>query len=175
MISTARMDLIPSDLGLALAELADRELFAERLGGHVPDNWPPESLADALPLFLEWMQARPDAVGWYGWYALARDVSTDAPVLVGSVGFRGPPVYGLVEIGYSVLPQFYRRGYATEMTNALVDWALSHAEVTRVEAQAEPANLASVRVLARVGFVPVGPGDEPGCVRFVYVAEECGG
>ena len=33
----------------------------------MPENWPPETLADSLPIILGWMEAAPDRVGWFGW------------------------------------------------------------------------------------------------------------
>jgi hypothetical protein len=60
MINTLRLSLIPSTPVLARAELNDRGEFARLLSASVPDNWPPESAADALPMFLAWMEAAPD-------------------------------------------------------------------------------------------------------------------
>ncbi|MER3514457.1 MAG: hypothetical protein C4310_08775 [Chloroflexota bacterium] len=61
----------------------------------------------------------------------------ELPVLVGSGGFKGPPHAGAVEIGYSVLPQYQGKGYATEMVAGLVRRALKHAEVDRIVAETE--------------------------------------
>ena len=69
VIETARLKLMPATVALARAEIGDRGEFARLLGASVPDNWPPETLADALPLFLGWLEAAPDRVGWFGWYA----------------------------------------------------------------------------------------------------------
>ena len=124
----------------------------------MPENWPPETLADALPLFLQWLEAAPDAVGWFGWYAVTRD----GAVLVGGAGFKGPPRDGAAETGYSVLPQFQGRGYATEMVATLLRWAFDQPGVSRVVAEVEPTNLASRRVLEKLGFAPAGAGAEPG-------------
>jgi RimJ/RimL family protein N-acetyltransferase len=154
VIETARMKLIPATAAIARAEVNDRGEFARLLGATVPENWPPETLADALPLLLRLLEAAPDCAGWFGWYALGRDDAAAAPVLVGSVGFKGPPQDGSVEIGYSVLPQFQCRGYATEMVGGLVHWALEQPGVIRVVAETEWANPASVRVLIKAGFVP---------------------
>ena len=93
-IETARLKLIPATVALARAEIGDRGEFARLLGASVPDNWPPETLADALPLFLGWLEAAPDRVGWFGWYALATGGGAAAPVLVASGGFKGPPQEG---------------------------------------------------------------------------------
>jgi RimJ/RimL family protein N-acetyltransferase len=159
---------MPATLALARAEISHRGELARLLGATVPDNWPPETLADALPLFLGWLEAAPDRVGWFGWYALAAGEGAAGPVLVASGGFKGPPQDGAAELGYSVLPQFQGRGYATEMVGGLVRWALGQPGVARVVAETEWANPASVRVLTKAGFAPAGPATEPGGARFVF-------
>ena len=87
-------------------------------------------------------------------------------MLVGGGGFLGPPQGGAVQIGYSLLPEFQRRGYATEMVGGLVRWALSQPGVDSIAAETEWANPASVRVLEKVGFKPAGSATEPGGARF---------
>ena len=168
VITTERLTLVPASLALARAEIDDRAEFARLLGAAVPDNWPPETLADALPLFLSWLEEAPDQVGWFGWYGLVttREGAAGPPELVGSGGFLGPPQLGQVQVGYSVLEQFQRRGYATEMVVSLVRWAFEQPGVTSVNAETEWANPASVRVLEKSGFVLVGPAAEVGGTRF---------
>jgi RimJ/RimL family protein N-acetyltransferase len=147
-------------------ELRDRNQFARLLDAVVPDNWPPESTADALPLFLSWLEAAPDRTGWFGWYALIREANANGSVLVGSGGFMGPPDAGVIQLGYSVLPQFQRLGYATEMVHGLVRWAFGQQGVEIVAAEIEWANPASVRVLEKAGFLAIGPTAAPIGTRF---------
>jgi len=169
VIETSRLKLIPATVALARAEIGDRGEFARLLGALVPDNWPPETLADGLPTFLGWLEAAPNRVGWFSWYALAAGEDATTPVLVASGGFMGLPQDGTVEIGYSVLPQFQGRGYATEMVGGLIRWAMGQPGVVRVVAETEWANPASVRVLSKAGFAPAGPATEPGGARFEFV------
>lgn len=165
MIVTEHLTLVPATVALARAEIGDRDEFARLLAASVPGNWPPETAAEALPVFLGWLEAAPDQVGWFNWYALARDAEP-RPVLVGGGGFLGPPRGGSVQIGYSVLPQFQRRGYATELTIALVRWASAQPGVSRITAETEWENPASTRVLEKAGFVPAGPAAESGGMPF---------
>jgi RimJ/RimL family protein N-acetyltransferase len=160
---TARLRLVAGTLEIAEAELEDRERFGRFLDADVPPEWPPEALRDALPFFLDLYRANPEWAGWLGWYAILRE---PRPVLCGSVGFKGPPdEMGMVEIGYSLLPDYRGAGLASEMVAGLIGWARSHS-VAVIEAETTPDNLASVRVLERNGFEPVGEGIEPGFVRF---------
>lgn len=168
MIETSRLRLVPATMELARAEMGDRRQLGQLLRAYVPENWPPEAVGDALPTLLTCLEAAPDRVGWFGWYALAATEVVALPVLVGSGGFKGPPHAGEVETGYSVLPQYQGKGYATEMVVGLVRWALKHAEVDRIVAETEWANPASVRVLLKAGFVPDGVAAMEGSVRFLY-------
>ena len=166
MIVTRRLTLIAATVALARAELLDRAAFAALLDAVVPQAWPPESAADALPLFLGWLEAAPDKTGWFGWYALCRDISAAGQVLVGGGGFLGPPQDGVVQMGYSVLPEFQRRGYATEMVRGLASWAFVQSGVSVIAAETEWANPASVRVLERAGFQSAGAASDPAGMRF---------
>jgi [ribosomal protein S5]-alanine N-acetyltransferase len=154
-IRTNRLKIVPATVALARAELGDRLEFARQLDAAIPENWPPESAADALPLFLGWLEAAPDQVGWFGWYGLALE-DTGSRILVAGGGFLGPPQAGSVQLGYSVLPQYQGRGYATELVNALIEWAREQPGLERIVAETEWANPASARVLQKAGFVEVG-------------------
>ena len=165
MLLTDRMTLVPFSAPLLRAEIADRPSLPALLGARVPDDWPPVMLVDALPWFLDRLEANPEPVGWLGWYGLLREEGAMQPILAGSAGFKGPPDAGTVEIGYSILPGFQKRGLGTEMVAALLAWAFQQPGVARVIAETEPANLPSLRLLSKLGFVETGPGTEPGHIR----------
>ena len=167
MIVTTRMRLLPTTIALARAEMTDRAEFARLLSATVPEEWPPEILADALPVFLEWIVATPDQVGWFVWYAVIESPATEPDILAASGGFKGPPQEGTIEIGYSVLPQFQGQGFATEMVRALIDWAFAQPGVLRIVAETTEDNTPSVRLLNRLGFVRTEPAVEPGHIRFL--------
>ena len=80
--------------------------------------------------------------------------------LVGNVGFHGPPGAhpfeetwpALVELGYTIAPEFRMRGYATEACSSLIDWAATQA-VGHVVLSIMRANAASMRVAEKLRFV----------------------
>ncbi len=61
-----------------------------------------------------------------------------------------------IEVGYWLHPQFWNRGYATEITIACVNWAFSHLSIQHIFGAAHPNNHASQRVLQKAGFIPCG-------------------
>lgn len=57
------------------------------------------------------------------------------------------------EIGYTLDPDYWGRGYASEAVGAFVDYLFGTLGVSRVWGMLDPANLASARVLERTGFL----------------------
>lgn len=167
-LRTERLDLVPATLELVEADLDSPLALGKLLGAAVPPSWPPgEYDHDAMEFFRDRLSESAGAVGWYGWYAILRTDDGGGPVVVGSGGYFGPPgPDGVVEIGYSVAPEFRVRGFATELVRALVSRAFSVPGVVRVVAHTTDANPGSVLVLERSGFTRAGAGSEPGTVRF---------
>jgi len=100
------------------------------------------------------------------WVIVERESST----VVGDIGFFGPPdAAGVLEVGYSIVPDRRRRGYASEAASALVTWALDQPGVEAVVAACDANNAASILTLDRVGFRRTGEAD--GRVLWEYTAE----
>ncbi len=168
-LRTRRLTLYAATLAHVRSELEDPGRLRLLLDAEVPAAWPPgEYDRGAMEFFRACLEAGgAEAEGWYGWYAV-READGEGPrALVGSGGYLGPPdPSGVVEIGYSVLPEWQRRGYASEIVRALVTRAFTQPGVRKVIAHTTLANAGSVAVLARCGFQQVGTGAEPGSVRF---------
>lgn len=56
-------------------------------------------------------------------------------------------------LGYALCHDQQGKGYATEATGAVVDWACAQPEIFRVWATCHPDNAGSIRVLQKLGFV----------------------
>jgi len=63
-----------------------------------------------------------------------------------------------IEVGYRLLPQAWGRGFATEGTRALVDYAFDDLDLDRIIGVTHPGNKASQRVLMKAGLDDVGWG-----------------
>jgi RimJ/RimL family protein N-acetyltransferase len=74
-------------------------------------------------------------------------------LIVGDMGFKGGPTeQGALEIGYSIVPSFQGRGFATEMGKAAVEWGIKQNGVKKIEATCSIYNKASKRVLEKIGL-----------------------
>lgn len=168
---TERLILTPATALSVQLEIEDHKALGEWLSATIPTNWPPETLADALGFFHKLLTETPELVGWLGWYGVAQDTESGTLQLVASGGFMGKPKEGRVEVGYSVLPQFQNKGYATEMIGELTNWAFEQADVLSLFADVESGNMASQRVLSKLGFHEEGAGAEPGHLCYALEKE----
>ncbi len=97
------------------------------------------------------MRRRPHHARWHcQWAAVLKEDRR----IVGSLAFKGPPNREeAVEIGYGFDPSYHNRGLATEAVGEMVRWALGEDGVETVIAETANMNVASMRVLQKVGFV----------------------
>ncbi|MBR5043895.1 MAG: GNAT family N-acetyltransferase [Clostridia bacterium] len=143
MLETTRLRLYPATQAQMEAMIAEeknldlRQAYREMLTGCLscPDQW-----------------------DWYAMWVIEAVNGTR----VGDICFKGPGENGRPEIGYGILTEFQGRGYATEAVRAALAWAFRHPEVRAVEAETDPDNKVSQRVLAKCGFAPNGTAGEEG-------------
>jgi len=165
VLHTPRLKLVPLTPALGAADLAGRETLERRLRAEVPASWPPEFFeSDKLEWTIDHLEQRPDEIGWWMYYLVLR---SQGATLVGVAGYKGPPDdSGHIEIGYSILGDYRRRGIATEAALALSDHAFARADVNCVIAHTFPAFNASRNVLEKSGFRCAGPASEPEVIRY---------
>jgi ribosomal-protein-alanine N-acetyltransferase len=141
-LRTQRLELMVPDPAELLAQLA---------------GMPPEDRAQISPEWLARVEAATGPDPWlHGFTAMDRDRA-----VVGHGGFKAPPAEGAVEIAYRVEPEREGQGYATEIADALTDFALRDPRVHVVRAHTLPDGAASQRVLAKCGFERVGSVHDP--------------
>jgi RimJ/RimL family protein N-acetyltransferase len=76
--------------------------------------------------------------------------------LIGCVGVRRQTTRDLFELGYWIAPEAWGQGYATEAAKALMDRLQARAGVKVMMSGHFADNLASGRVLRKLGFLPCG-------------------
>lgn len=172
---TERLDLVPTTPALLRAALEGPRALEAALGARMPETWPPEFLdAAAIQYLLDRLAEETGWEAWGGCFAVLRG-EQGSRTLIGMGGYKGPPTAdGTVEVGYGIVSDHRLRGYASEVTRALVRRALDVPEVQRVIAETLPELAGSIGVLRRCGFRLTGEGSEPGVIRYELTrAEYC--
>jgi RimJ/RimL family protein N-acetyltransferase len=173
VLRTPRLLLIGGTAETLTAELVSRQALGELLAADVPESWPPELYdAGAIRWMLSWLEAHPHQATWSLYYVAERPRSHQGrPLLVGIAGYKGAPdASGVVEIGYGIVPEQWRRGFASEAVRCLLGRAFDESYVAAVIAHTLPELAPSIGVLRRTGFLFDGPGndpEEPTAIRFV--------
>jgi RimJ/RimL family protein N-acetyltransferase len=169
MIRTERLELTPATSDLLAAALEGPAALAAGLSAIVPPSWPPEFLdPPALEFTRNRLAEAPDEGDWWMYFIVLPAAAAER-LLVGTAGYKGPPADGTVEVGYGIVTDHQRRGYASEAVRGLVARAFSMPEVWRVIAETLPELTPSIGVLRKCGFEPIGEGSEPGVIRFELI------
>jgi RimJ/RimL family protein N-acetyltransferase len=66
------------------------------------------------------------------------------------------PDHRTASLGYCFTEAAWGQGYATEAAHAVLGWAFASLDLNRVQAETDTRNLASARVLEKLGFVREG-------------------
>lgn len=155
-LQTKRLTLIPFILELAEATLNDRDKLPQLLGLHVPDSWPNPNYAEIMPMIVEGRRKDPP-----GAERIRLIAHTADRTVIGDIGFIEPPdEEGNVEFGYSIVPEYRGKGYATEAARAMIEWAFKQPGVRRVTADCLNDNYPSIRVLEKAGMRQIEPEDD---------------
>jgi ribosomal protein S18 acetylase RimI-like enzyme len=108
-----------------------------------------------------------EAHPWYTYWLIVIDEESRG---VGLAGFKGAPDdHGQVEIGYGIDPAYRRRGYTAEAVEALIAWAFRDPACRAVLADTLKENVASNRLLVKVGMQVYYETDEGLCWKIESV------
>ena len=99
---------------------------------------------------LRGCKENPEQRIWYTVWNMQLNYETGRSV--GDLCFKGLNSNGRVEIGYGIKKEYEGQGYMTEAVTAMARWASEQIGVKYVEAEADPDNKASQRVLEKAGF-----------------------
>jgi [ribosomal protein S5]-alanine N-acetyltransferase len=102
-------------------------------------------------LRVQQVTADPASAPWF-----VRAVVAEPDAVVGHAGFHGPPDSdGMVEIGYEILREHRRRGYARAAVGELLTYARERGART-VRASVSPNNAPSLALIRSIRFVQRG-------------------
>jgi RimJ/RimL family protein N-acetyltransferase len=154
-IETSRLELICCNREILDALFRGDTELASHLHITIPTKWT-EFGEPAFKFTYDKIMSGADTK-WMAYLPVIKASNT----LIGSCGYKGSPVNGIVEIGYEVAESFRGRGYATEMARALVSAAFAAPGVSCVLAHTLAEENESGSVLKNCGFRKVGELEDP--------------
>lgn len=154
------------DVALALfrnPEVAAWIWPARRDDGAASGPRTPEQVEEILDRFIAHWRAH-----GFGWWYLRERTSGE---LIGEVGLQRVTVEDepFVEVGWTLLPAYWRRGYATEAARAALDHGFGELQLREIVAFALPDNARSLRVMEKLGMAYVREIERAGLRHRLYV------
>jgi ribosomal-protein-alanine N-acetyltransferase len=156
ILETQHLRLVAFSATLMNAALMDKAQLGALIGGTIPDSWPGPDLAEVLPAFVRMAEKKPSVTDWN--YLIVHKADK---ILIGDMGFMGgPDEDNVAEVGYSIVPEYRNRGYATEALRACIRWGFQEQGMKAIIADTLQDNIASIKVLTRVGMRNLGTKDD---------------
>ncbi len=113
----------------------------------------PESIHDTENTILQYIQEQTENPR--NRYAfLLENKQAEFIGLIGIV--LGKPKYFTAEIWYKIHPNFWNKGYATEIVKCVLSFCFNELKLHRVKAGCATENIGSIRVLEKNGFIREG-------------------
>jgi RimJ/RimL family protein N-acetyltransferase len=119
------------------------------------------------------VRLRPDDAPWLLRAILLRTTSDGPLQAIGYLNFHAAPdATGMVEVGYTLLPEARGQGFALEAVRAAFDWATQVHGVHRFRASVAPENERSLNLIGKLGFHQTGEQwDEEDGLELVFELE----
>lgn len=147
-IETKRLLLLPYTLQLINATIQGHKQLKKVSGYNVSPYWPGEDFLKILPWAALQMEGEPIMAAWSRLIVLKSE-----NIIIGEIGGKGEPIQtGIIEIGYSIVPPYQRKGYATEAITTFTKWLASLPYIKTVTAQCLSNNTPSRKVLEKASF-----------------------
>ncbi|WP_158825027.1 GNAT family N-acetyltransferase [Mucilaginibacter lacusdianchii] len=144
LLCRANRAALEKSLSLKQSNLKVPILFQREMAEAMQNIWLPDTLR------------YPDLYTWYtNWEIIDKSINT----AVGSIGFGGyPDDYGETSVGYMIDQHHWGKGYATEALLTILQWGFSFSVLKTIVADTSVDNIASQKVLLKVGFKQVRAG-----------------
>lgn len=156
-IYSDRLIFIPFTLAIATSILDGNLEVLEILGLKIDEDWPDKESIETLPKIIKNLELVEEPTGFESWMIIKQDNMA----VIGDAGFKGKPnANGEVDIGYSIIEKEQKRGYGFETAKKLTDWAFSQQEVKFITASCLINNIASARILEKLGMQEISRNEE---------------
>lgn len=156
-IQTARLTLIPFTIGICQESLSHNFTAIKSLGIYPGKGWPDEETIDTLPRIIKNLNKVGQPSGFESWMI----IENERKLLIGDIGFKGlPNLNGEIDLGYGIIENERKKGFAIEASSAVLQWAFEQKNVSAITASCHTSNFGSQKILSLLNFSILKKDDE---------------
>lgn len=149
-LKTERLILIPFTIEICTNVLNGDFNDILQMGLKKGISWPDSDVIETLPKIITNLSQVKYPTGFESWMIIKKDTFE----IIGDLGFKGFNYEeNNIDIGYGIIKEERRKGYAEEATSELIKWALSKEKVKEITARCLIDNTSSIRLLQKLNFI----------------------
>lgn len=146
---TERLILIPYTIDICRNILNSDYKDLEVLNLKKGKSWPDADVLDTLPRLINNLNKVEYPTGYESWMIIKKDTSE----IIGDLGFKGFDIEEKnLDLGYGIIKEERRKGYAVEAVNELIKWAFSNKKIKEITANCSTENMSSINLLNKFNF-----------------------
>lgn len=147
---TARLILIPFTIQICSNLLNDDYNDLEILNLKKGKSWPDNDVIETLPKIINNLSKVESPTGYESWMIIKKETLE----IIGDLGFKGFNYKDKnIDIGYGVIKEERRKGYAEEAVKEIIKWAFSNEIVKEITANCLTKNSNSTNLLTKFNFI----------------------
>ncbi len=148
-LTTKRLSLIPYTIQICQNVLQQDFSDLQQLGLQRGASWPDQDVLETLPKIINNLSQVTAPTGFESWLIIKNDTQE----IIGDAGFKGlDPKSATIDLGYGIIKEERRKGYAEEAASALTQWALATGLVKAITAKCLLDNEGSIKLLKKLNF-----------------------
>ena len=146
---TERLVLIPFTIqvceNLLIENYSDLKSWNLKKG----KGWPDNDVIETLPKIINNLSKVESPTGFESWMIIKKETSE----IIGDLGFKGYNYKGQnIDIGYGIIKEERRKGFAEEAVKEIIKWAFSNENVKEITANCLIENVNSINLLTKFNF-----------------------
>jgi len=148
-LTTKRLILKPFTIqvcrNLLNYDFVDLEILNLKKG----NGWPDIDVIETLPKIINNLSKVDSPTGYESWMIIKKDTLE----IIGDLGFKGLNYEEKnIDLGYGIIKEERRKGYAEEAVNEIIKWAFSNDIIKEITANCLTDNLNSINLLSNFNF-----------------------
>ncbi|MES2811257.1 MAG: GNAT family N-acetyltransferase [Bacteroidota bacterium] len=154
---TERLLLVPFTIQICKNIINNDFSDLNKMGLKKGKSWPDHDVIETLPKIINNLSQVELPTGFESWMIIKKDTLE----IIGDLGFKGfNYTEANIDIGYGIITEERRKGYAEEAVIELIKWAFSNEIVKEITARCLIVNSNSINFLKKLNFIEVKKDDE---------------